>query len=95
VPKADAETVRKRVVVAGRVQGVGYRASCASQARALGVAGTVRNRPDGRVEAVFEGATPAVDALVAWCERGPAYAHVDGLQVFDEPPRGETGFRIT
>jgi acylphosphatase len=86
---------RKRVVVSGRVQGVGYRASCASQARAFGVAGTVRNRPDGRVEAVFEGDADAVDALVAWCERGPSYAHVDAVQVFDEQPLGETGFRIT
>jgi acylphosphatase len=86
--------VRKRVVVDGRVQGVGYRASCAAQARAFGVAGTVRNLPDRRVEAVFEGAADAVAALVTWCERGPSYARVTRVQVFDEAPVGETGFRV-
>jgi acylphosphatase len=83
------------VVVAGRVQGVGFRASCATQARAFGVSGTVRNLPDGRVEAVFEGAPDAVAALVGWCERGPSYAHVTGVNVFDEVPLGETSFRVT
>ena len=87
--------VRKRVVVEGRVQGVGFRASCAAQARAFGVAGTVRNRPDGRVEAVFEGSPDAVGALVAWCERGPGYAHVTRTHVTDEDPVGETSFRVT
>jgi acylphosphatase len=86
--------IRKRVVVAGRVQGVGYRAACAAQARAFGVAGTVRNLPDGRVEAVFEGAPEAVAAVVTWCERGPGHAHVRRVEVFDEDPRGDTAFRI-
>ena len=86
--------VRKRVVVGGRVQGVGYRASCAREARARGVAGVVRNLPDGRVEAVFEGTPDAVAAVVAWCERGPTFAHVDRVQVVEENPLGETGFRI-
>ena len=58
------------------------------------MAGTVRNLPDGRVEAVFEGAADAVAALVTWCERGPWYAHVTRVQVFDEAPVGETGFRV-
>ena len=86
--------VRRRVVVEGRVQGVGYRASCAAQAQAFGVAGTVRNLPDGRVEAVFEGSHEAVAALVAWCERGPGYAHVRRVDVVEEDPVGESGFRI-
>jgi acylphosphatase len=86
--------VRKRVVVTGRVQGVGFRAACAAQARAFGVAGTVRNLPDGRVEATFEGDADAVEALVAWCERGPSYAHVRHVEVFGETPRGEASFRI-
>jgi acylphosphatase len=86
--------VRKRVVVGGRVQGVGFRASCAAQARAFGVAGSVRNLPDGRVEAVFEGDAHAVATLVAWCERGPAYAHVSRVHAVDEEPLGERGFRI-
>jgi acylphosphatase len=86
--------VRKRVVVGGRVQGVGFRASCAAQARAFGISGTVRNLPDGRVEAVFEGEPDAVAALVAWCGRGPGYAHVTRTHVVDEEPIGETSFRV-
>jgi len=70
------QVVRKRVVVAGRVQGVGFRASCAQRARAAGVGGTVRNLPDGRVEAAFEGSADAVDRLVSWCSHGPAYSEV-------------------
>jgi acylphosphatase len=86
--------VRKRVVVDGRVQGVGYRASCANRARAFGVGGTVRNLPDGRVEAVFEGSEDAVEALVTWCGRGPSFAHVTRVHVVDEVPTGETAFRV-
>jgi acylphosphatase len=55
----------------------------------------VRNLPDGRVEAVFEGPPESVDALVAWCEHGPASAHVHRVRVADEDPRGESVFRIT
>ena len=55
----------------------------------------VRNLPDGRVEAVFEGPPESVDALVAWCEHGPAFAHVHRVRVADEDPRGESAFRIT
>ena len=86
--------VRRRVVVEGSVQGVGFRASCAAQARAFGVGGTVRNLPDGRVEAIFEGAPESVAALVAWCERGPRFAHVRRVSVVDEDPVGEVSFRI-
>jgi acylphosphatase len=86
--------IRKRVLMAGRVQGVGFRAACAQQARVAGVGGTVRNLPDDRVEAVFEGPAASVDALVAWCERGPRFAHVDHIEVTDEDPLGETGFRV-
>ena len=85
--------IRKRVLVAGRVQGVGFRAACARQARAAGVGGLVHNLDDGRVEAIFEGPAPSVDALVTWCEQGPRYADVDHIEVTDEDPLGETGFR--
>jgi acylphosphatase len=74
---------------------VGYRASCARRARAAGVGGTVRNLPDGRVEAIFEGPPESVDALVAWCGRGPASAQVRHVVVLDEPPRGEATFHVT
>jgi acylphosphatase len=87
--------IRKRVVVEGRVQGVGFRASCARRARDAGVNGSVRNRYDGCVEAVFEGADDAVAAMVAWCERGPSTARVRHMQVFDESPLGDRTFRVT
>ena len=85
---------RVRVVASGRVQGVFYRASCARLARGLGLAGHVRNLPDGGVEAAFEGADSAVDEMVAWSRQGPDLANVDHLQVVTEEPSGETGFRV-
>ena len=87
--------VRRRIVVEGRVQGVGYRASCAQRARAAGLGGLVHNLPDGRVEAVFEGPPESVDELVAWCERGPVSARVQRVRVVDEQPRGETVFVVS
>lgn len=83
------------MIVSGRVQGVFYRATCARLARDRGLAGSVRNLPDGGVEAVFEGPPDAVGEMVAWCREGPDLARVDALEVRDEPPRGETGFRVT
>ena len=82
-----------RVIVIGRVQGVGFRYATIDRARSRGVSGNVRNLPDGAVEAVFEGAPDAVDALVAWCGRGPAGARVHDVKVELETPTGETGFR--
>jgi acylphosphatase len=86
---------RVRVVASGRVQGVFYRASCARLARGLGLTGYVRNLPDGRVEAAFEGRDGAVDEMVAWSGVGPDLANVDNLDVVVEDPLGETGFRVT
>jgi acylphosphatase len=83
-----------RVLVRGRVQGVGFRVSAASRARALGLAGWVRNRPDGAVEAVFEGPAERVASMVDWCRRGPAGAEVTGIELEDESPTGEDGFRV-
>ena len=90
----EPDVVRRRVVVEGRVQGVGYRVSCARQAATAGLAGAVRNLPDGRVEATFEGPAASVDQLVAWCRRGPSSARVRSVRVHDEPPTGATGFLI-
>ena len=87
--------IRRRVTIEGRVQGVGYRVTCARQATAAGLAGTVRNLPDGGVEAIFEGPRPQVDALVAWCRQGPMGARVQGVRVAEEPARGDAGFHIT
>jgi acylphosphatase len=93
---ADTDNgVRCRVRVRGRVQGVGFRESCRREAQALGVAGTVRNVGDGSVEAVFEGAAPAVDRMVAWCRHGPRSALVRHVDVAVERPIGSTGFTIS
>jgi acylphosphatase len=86
---------RKRVVVEGSVQGVGFRVACARRAQAAGLGGMVRNLPDGRVEAVFEGPPESVDALVAWCEHGPSLSRVRRVRVLEELPLGETVFRIS
>src|SRR6266540_5707110 len=86
---------RVHVFVSGRVQGVFFRAECASRARELGLAGFVRNLPDGRVEAVFEGDPADVDALVDWCHTGPRWAQVEDVAVVEEEPKGETQFRVT
>jgi acylphosphatase len=93
-PHHASGTVRRRVVVRGRVHGVGFRASCARRAVGAGVTGWVRNTPDGDVEAVFEGPVAAVDALVAWCRQGPPMAHVVGIEVAEELPAPETTFAI-
>jgi acylphosphatase len=85
---------RVRVLVSGRVQGVFYRATCAREARAAGLGGFVRNTPDGRVEAAFEGPDGAVDRLVAWCARGPQHAHVDDVETIHEEPVGDVEFRV-
>jgi len=89
-----ADRVRKRVVVQGRVQGVWFRAATEQQARARGLAGWVRNRADGSVEAVFEGARDAVEALLAFCRRGPPAAQVERVEVVDEPPEGLDDFAV-
>jgi acylphosphatase len=85
---------RARVRVEGVVQGVCFRDETRARARSLGIAGWVRNRVDGSVEAVFEGDNEAVASMIAWCERGPAGARVENLDVGWEHPQGEAGFRI-
>jgi acylphosphatase len=86
--------IRRRVVVHGRVQGVGFRVFVASRARARGVAGWVRNCADGSVEAVLEGEPDAVAAVVAACEDGPRGAEVSALRAADEAPEQLAGFEI-
>jgi len=91
---APSATVRRRVLVSGRVQAVGFRASCHRRATAAGLAGFVRNLPDGRVEAAFEGPAPSVDTLVEWCRTGPPMARVTAATVVDEPTTGATAFAV-
>ena len=86
--------IRRRVIVHGRVQGVGFRFGVVRAAESRGLGGWVRNRPDGTVEAVFEGDAGAVDALVRWCEAGPRGAGVTGVDVADEEPEGLLRFEV-
>jgi acylphosphatase len=89
-----SDQVRSRVVVRGYVQGVFFRDSCRREASTRGVAGWVTNRPDGAVEAVFEGEPGAVAAMVDWCRRGPRGAEVDSVDETSEEPEGLTRFEI-
>ncbi|MDP9388009.1 MAG: acylphosphatase [Actinomycetota bacterium] len=91
---AQAELVRRRVVVEGRVQGVFFRDSCRRQAAGEGVAGWARNLDDGRVEVVAEGPPDAVERLVAWCHAGPPRASVTRTEVAVEEPEGLRGFVV-
>lgn len=87
---------RLRVLVSGRVQGVGYRWAAAEEARRLGLSGWVRNLPDGSVEAVFEGRREALERMRGWCADGPRFARVDRIEESWEPdaPPGGAGFHI-
>ncbi len=76
------------------MQGVFYRASVRERARAQGVAGWAQNRPDGTVEACFEGPPAAVEALLDYCATGPEGAVVSRLEVHVEEPEGLSGFLI-
>ena len=86
--------MRRRVVVHGRVQGVFFRDTVRRRARELRVAGWVRNRPDGAVEAVFEGDPTSVEGMVSLCREGPPQADVRSVECFDEPVEGVGGFTI-
>jgi acylphosphatase len=90
----------RRIVVRGRVQGVGYRAWTEDTAILNGLDGWVRNRRDGSVEAVIAGPKQAVDAMIEACWRGPDSARIDAVDVHDAGPpelamrRGEDGFSV-
>jgi acylphosphatase len=86
--------VRLRAVIRGRVQGVWFRGATAEEARRRGVDGWVRNRSDGAVEAVFEGAPESVAALAGFVRRGPPSARVESVELRDEVPLGERGFAV-
>ena len=86
--------VRRRVRATGRVQGVFFREGTRREAERRGVAGWVANRPDGSVEAVFEGPPDAVKALVDLARAGPGDAQVDALDVEQEEPEGLRGFDV-
>ena len=83
------QTERIHLKIAGRVQGVFYRASVCERAHNLGLAGWVRNRPDGRVELVAEGPREALESLLAWCRKGPPLARVESVETDWGAPAGE------
>lgn len=86
--------VCRRVVVSGDVQGVFFRDTCRARAADHGVDGWVRNLPDRRVEALFEGDEAAVAKLVEWAHIGPPAAYVQDVRVYDEEPQGLSGFDV-
>lgn len=86
--------IRRRVVVHGHVQGVFFRDTVRRKAESRGLAGSVSNRSDGAVEAVFEGEPEGVEALVRFCRSGPERAEVERVEVTEEEPAGEEGFRL-
>lgn len=92
--------VIRRIVVRGRVQGVGYRAWTEDTAIINGLDGWVRNRRDGTVEALFAGLAETVEAMIEACRRGPQSARVDAVDVHDAGPselamrRGDDGFSV-
>ena len=86
---------RKYVLVAGKVQGVGFRWNACSRASELGLSGWVRNLPDNRVELCFQGEQGAVDKMENWCRTGPPCSRVIGIVVYEETLiEGETGFVV-
>lgn len=80
---------KNHVVIEGKVQGVFFRANMQQVARSLGLTGWVRNLPDGRVEAVVEGAENNMAAMLDWCRQGPPYAVVRHVEVTEEPYSGD------
>jgi acylphosphatase len=86
--------VRCRLILHGRVQGVGFRAFIARRAQSRHLAGWVRNRADGTVEVVLEGASDDVDSLARACREGPRAASVTEVETFAEAPEGLRRFEI-
>jgi acylphosphatase len=90
-----SDRARVHLLITGLVQGVAFRQSAAFEAERLGVAGWVRNLPDGRVEAEAEGERSKVEVFARWCEHGPRGAAVEWVDATWGPAVGETtGFRI-
>jgi acylphosphatase len=90
----SSETIRRRLVVHGKVQGVFFRDSTREAARNEGVAGFAINCPDGSVEVVLEGPADAVESVTGYVRRGPSSARVENVESHDESPQGLSGFEI-
>lgn len=91
----DSGQQRAHIKIRGRVQGVYYRASMVQEAHKTGLTGWVRNCADGSVEAIAEGARPAIESLLAWCRHGPPGARVDNVEVnWQAAAGGLSGFVV-
>ncbi|WP_213814813.1 acylphosphatase [Glaciihabitans sp. dw_435] len=86
--------IRRRAVITGRVQGVGFRYSTAQRAADLGLTGYARNLFDGSVEVEVEGDEASVSEMLQWLASGPPTAAVKTVDVTDSTPRGESAFRV-
>ena len=84
----EQPTKRIHAFVSGQVQGVFFRTNTRAEAKRLGLKGWVKNLPDGRVEFVAEGPSWAVNELIRWCHKGPAYSRVNKVEFYEETPRG-------
>lgn len=93
-PAETTGRIGVEIAVRGRVQGVAYRWTTLNQAERLGIDGWVGNEPDGSVVGYFEGPREAVEALVAWCRKGPSGARVEGLDTAEVAARGVHGFDV-
>ena len=90
------EKTRAHLMISGRVQGVFYRMETKSAADRIGVSGWVRNKRDGRVEAIVEGEKQQVEKLILWCKKGPPAARVHDVDVTWKPYKGEfASFEVT
>jgi len=90
-----ADTVRKKVLIQGVVQGVFFRASTQSRAKELGLVGWVKNKPNGSVEAIFEGTADRVEDMIKWCRQGPSEANVTDVKITPEAVTSKcNGFEI-
>ena len=91
----NSDLQRAQVRVSGQVQGVFFRDSTRQKAEELGLAGWVRNVPDGQVEALFEGPSEKVEEMVRWCEEGPQRASVENVDTDFENAEGDLeGFEV-
>ncbi|MGK7887890.1 MAG: acylphosphatase [Leptolyngbyaceae cyanobacterium] len=96
MPSSQAtDQTSAHVFVSGKVQGVGYRASATDAATLLKITGWVRNRQDGRVEAVFEGDRTKVEEMIRWCQHGPPTAIVDAVDIQYQTVQGFQQFEVS
>ncbi len=90
----ETTTIRRRLVIRGRVQGVFFRNSVRERSMGEELAGWARNREDGTVEVVLEGRSQGVQSVIDFCRQGPSRAEVGDVEIHDEEPEGLSGFQL-